>query len=660
MARAHTIQTDFSAGEVSPRLHSRIDIANYKRATKTLENAYVTPHGGVRRRQGTVFLGAVSNSSKPVKLLPFVYSKALAYTLVLNDSKIQFLTNATFILNGGPRYEIAHPYTDNELDDLRYAQSGNTLYIVHPNHPPKLIQRNTDTNWTLSDIGFINGAVTDYTYENAYITFRIISSTTQFEIGNYFTIITNGIGGISSITGPTIGSASAVGNGAISAVDLVDLDAPAETWTITCTYADSVRQEWSVVGSVSGSMTALWKTGDYPQTVSFHEQRLFFGGSPSNPQTVWASASGDYFNFRLGPLDSDALEYKIASNTYDDITHMQSARELLIMTYAAEFSMAGPNSSAISSSNAAVKAHTFHGANFVRPMRIGKEVVFVDRAGTKVRSITYSITEDANIAPDLTVFSEHITESGLIDFAYADNPDQIAWGVRNDGTAVTLTLYRDYEVVAWCRQITQGEFEQVEIIPTPVQDSVYFVVKRTVNGSTVRYIESLHPENILFVDCAMYLEDATAKTTWSGLDHLEGLEVGVLADGVVHPSLTVTNGTIELQYLANNVVVGLEYTTKVELLNPEFGDAANTSQGRQMSINKVILRFHAAKHCIVNNQEIIFRKTTDLLGEPIPLYQGDKELTRLGWGTQDTISITTDLPHEWHLLAVIIKALVNE
>lgn len=662
MANLQHFQNGFEWGEISERLLSRIDLPAYNKSAKRLENAYPFVHGGATKRRGTMFIGEVSNSTQTGRLIPFVHSLSSKYMLVLNGGKLQVIKDGAFVMVSGTStpYSTAIPYTEAELPQIRYAQSGTTMYLVHPNHPPRLLQRVTDTNWTLTDIAFTYRAVTGVTFSNAFVTFKLIASSTQFVAGDKFQIVTTG-GAITSF-GAVPGYTN-TGNGTIGGVGSMPGSTTSETWTITCVSATTTRQEWSVVGSVSGAAVSYWKTGNYPSTVSFFEQRLFFGASPQFPQHIWGSGAGDYLNMTVGNLDSDGLIVQIAGNDFNAIMHLVSARQLLPMTSSTEFSIAGPNNNAISGiSSNVIKDHTSHGSNFVRPVKIGREVVFIQRDGRRARAISYSATEDANIAPDITVFAEHITRAGsMVDMAFAQNPDFIAWVVRSDGQLLSLTLAREYETTAWARHVTEGRFEAVGSVPgSGTADDVYVIVRRTINGVTKRYVELFDYTDVdtAYVDSAVFYEGAATQVL-TGLGHLEGKTVNIVADGVVHPPRVVTGGSVTLQYKASNAIIGLGYTTTIELLNPEFGDVNSSSQGRRISIYDVVLRFMETINAKVNGVPMPFRTMAMNLDTRIPPFTGDMSIKKVGWSDTEEIEIVSDTPTPFTLLGVIVKAAVN-
>ena len=767
MPKLSRFLTSFEYGEISPRLLARVDLAAYNKACKTQENAYSLIHGGATKRRGTLFVGAVKNESQKARLIPFVFSNNTKFMLVLNGGKIQFLKNGAFVESSpGVRYELTMPYSEAELPYVQYAQSGNTMYLAHSNHYPQLLQRVSDTNWTLSNIPFIYDAVSDVTFSNAFVTFKIVNGSNVFQQDEFFTITTvaGAVTAISQVQSPlsalqsvvcsTIGSDITLsgiqtidgrvlvagdrvlvkdqttasqngiyivnagawtratdmdsaaecnnvyvriiggstlidkyykqtatvttigtdaltfeymeppGNGQVAGVASMPGSTTSETWTVTCTFSSSSRQEWSVVGSVSGAAVAYWKTGSYPQSVAFFEQRLFFGGSPNFPQHIWGSGAGDYLNFTVGNRDSDGVIVQIAGNDYNAITHMVSARNLMPMTTSTEFSLAGPSQLAISGiSSNVIKDHTRHGSNHVKPMRIGREVVFLQRDGKKMRAISYSVTEDANIAPDITIFAEHITRRySLIDMAFAADPDYIAWCIRADGQLLSLTLAREFETVAWARHKTLGEFEAVGTVPGESADYVYLSVKRTVNGATHRYIEMFDYESDVldaaYCDSALIYEGA-ATNTLAGLDHLEGETLVANVNGVYVPDLLVTGGEVTLPMSVTSATVGLPFITQFELLNPEFGNAEQSSQGKTVSIIDIVVRLQDTVHLKINGVVVPFRANSIGTDTAVQPYTGDRSVKSIGWRSPHNILITSETPTPMTILGVVIDAQVN-
>lgn len=654
MGNLQKILTDFSWGEISPQLLARVDLNQYNKATKTMVNAYPLVTGGCTRRPGTTYLAEVYNSNQTARIIPYVYSTTDSYLLIFNGGKIEFLKNGSFIKSGASNYQLTHTYSEAEIADITFAQAGNSIFLAHPNHPPRQLQRVTDTSWNLNTVAFTYQATTDYWYENYAIRFKILGGATKFVIGDRFNFSVSA----GSITGLTF---TGTGNGTIAQVSATNL-APNEAWTVQCVYSDASKQLWNVTGGSSGTAISTWRTGSYPAAVAFYDQRLWFAGSSDYPQSIWASKIGSFYDFTLGAADSDALSFTIASNNFDQVRHLVAARNLLPLTYAGEFSMAGGTNGTITPSQVKIQPQTFHGTSTVKPIRIAQEVVFIQRDGKKARAISYSVTEDANVAPDITLFADHITGTGVRDMCFAQDPHFVAWITRKDGTLVSLTLARDYETIGWARHTTDGQYENLASIPNAGSDDVYLIVKRTINGVTKRFIEKLDYNNV-WSDASLSttLGVGVKSSTFTGLSHLEGKTVDVVADGLVHPQVTVTGGSITLQYAVNSITVGLHYDTLIEILHPEFGgDPSSTVQGRKLSIYEAIFRFKDTVNCKVNGYQVPFRKNTDGLDKVISPYTGDKKVAVIGWRKPKNLKIEQVTPMPFTLLGIIIKAAINE
>ena len=162
MARVAVQLTNFTGGELSPRLDGRNDLAKYPTGCKTLENMIIFPHGSAARRSGTQFVAEVKDSTKETRLIPFEFSTTQTYILEFGDQYIRFYKDNGQILSGGSAYEISSPYLEAELFDIKYAQSADVMYICHPNHAVRKLSRTGHTAWTLTEVDFQNGPFMDH------------------------------------------------------------------------------------------------------------------------------------------------------------------------------------------------------------------------------------------------------------------------------------------------------------------------------------------------------------------------------------------------------------------------------------------------------------------------------------------------------------------
>ena len=354
----------------------------------------------------------------------------------------------------------------------------------------------------------------------------------------------------------------------------------------------------------------------------------------------------------------------MSSDQINPILHLAQVKTLVALTYGGEFTITGGIEKPITPTNIQVKNQSVYGCNRVRPVRIGNELYFVQRAGRKLRAMAYKYDSDAYGSPDMSVLSEHITESGIVSMAYQQEPESILFMPRADGVLATMTVDRDQDVIGWARQTTDGQVESVASIPTIGGDQIWALVRRTVNGGTKRYIERFVEG--CHVDDGISATNPSGQATWTGLDHLEGKTVDIVADGVPMQQQVVSAGQVTLPRTAKEVQIGLPFVTRVKTLTPEVQGSTGTAQGNSMRIGEITLRFLNTTGCKVKGQgveqTISFRNLgEDVLDQPPPNFSGVKRLENLGWERGEAqLEIIQDQPLPFHLLSVIKKMTIND
>jgi len=262
----------------------------------------------------------------------------------------------------------------------------------------------------------------------------------------------------------------------------------------------------------STSATKFWREGawstyrGFPRAIGLYEQRLYFGGTTSYPTWFWASKSADFENFDDGLLDDDGLSFPVASAESNPILWMEGMDVMQMGTAGGEaVARAGSQDEPLTPSNVAVRAQSAYGSAIIQGMSVGDAVLFIQRQGRRLREMAYTIEKDRYVSPDLTLLSEHITQSGILQMGFARQPDPTVMLVRADGQLAVLTYNREQNVTAWARWVTDGVFESVASVYGDPVDEIWFAVRRTINGETVRYIERMAIE-----------VDADAETSASG------------------------------------------------------------------------------------------------------------------------------------------------
>ena len=417
---------------------------------------------------------------------------------------------------------------------------------------------------------------------------------------------------------------------------------------------ESPPSAWTLEASVWNS------NAGYPCTGALFEQRLAVAGSPRYPQTVWGSRSGLFFDFTIGTNADDAFSFSLPSTgQINPILRMVTAKALMPLTYGGEYTMEGGNGEPLTPASVKANSPSVYGCNHVKPLRVGNEVLFVQRAGRKIRSLAYRIESDTYNAPDLTVLAEHITVSGITDMAYQQEPYSRLWCVRADGKMATLTLDRDEGVIAWCPQQTDGMYESCASVPNATGDEVWCIVQRNIGGQVKRYVERFDPG--YYTDSGIVGTDQAGKAVWAGIGHLEGKSVAVRADRVYLGMFTVTGGQVELPRTARDVQIGLPFTNFVTLLRPEIQAGDGTSQGNAQRVHEVSVLLMETVGCKINDEELAFREFgEDVLDFAPDPFSGFKRGGLTEWSRgNETITIKQDMPYPFHLLAVVRKLTVN-
>jgi hypothetical protein len=678
MPRASWIQNNFNGGEWSPLAYGRSDIAKYKNGLATCLNYVPTAQGGLTRRPGTRYI-ASTKSNQSVRLVPFEFSITQAYVLEFGPSYVRFYTNDCQLLNGGTPYEVATPYGAGDLWDLSFAQSADTLYIVHPNYAPRKLQRGGPTSWTLNTISFLDGP---YLILNSVTGTTLTSSVAGPGAATVTASSTTGINGGTGFTANDVGRVIRLKSGT--------------TWgwgTIT-SFTDSthVGVTWTTaVGTTASSVWRLgvWSTANgYPRAVAFNQDRLVFAGCTQYPARIDGSNTSDYENFAPSGtdgtvVDSNAISFTLNSTKVNVINWLLSDEwGLLAGTASGEWVIAASTQqNAVTPTNVTAKMTSAYGSTNVIPAKMGKATLFVQRTKRKLREMTYQFTLGTFQAPDISVVAEHLTKSGIKQMAPAMAPQPVLWITRADGTLVGMSYDKDQEVLGWHQHSLGGYsdaaqtlppvVESVAVIPSPNtdRDEVWVSVQRYINGSVVRTVEYMNKywedgdatADAFFVDCGATYSGAST-TTVTGLTWLVGQTVSVLADGSVHPTCVVDGtGKITLSRSASTVQVGLGYNSTGKTLRIEAGAADGTAQGKLKRIHRAIFRFFQSVGLNVQSTNGTafpepWRTSADKMDNPVALYTGDKRWAWDGsYELEGQVSWTQSDPLPSNVLMVVAQ-----
>jgi len=655
MPRTTLALTSFVSGEFSAKMDGRSDFDKYSSGTKTLENFLIHPQGAATRRVGTQFIAEVKDSTKKTRLIPFEFSTTQTYILEFGDQYIRFYKDKGQILSGGSAYEISTPYLEAELFDIKFAQSADVMYIVHPNHETNKLSRTGHTSWTLNEVVFTDGP---YLAPNT----TAITLTPSATSGSGITITASTNAFVSTDVNRLVSFSN--GYARITAFN-----------SATNVTADVEDDFDNTTATTDWKLGAFSDTTGHPSCVSFFEQRLVFAGTISEPQTLYFSKAGDYENMTAGTNADDAMVYTIASNQVNAIRYMKAVRTLVVGTTGGEFTVSADGTdAAVTPTNVTIKRQSSFGAANVDAIPAGNAILFLQKAKRKIRELQYNFDSDGYQAADLTILNDTVTKSGINEMVFQQEPDSIIWCVRDDGVLAGLTYQRSENVVAWHRHIFGGSFGSgnavcetaATISGTLTEDELWVIVKRTINSTTKRYIECFSnfdfdetdATDFKFLDSHLSYSGAST-TTLSGLSHLEGQTVSILADGSVHANKTVSSGSITLDRAVTKACVGLPYNSVLQTMRIEGGAAEGTSQGKTKRISKVVLRLFETVGVkvgpsLTDLETVPFRTTSSALSSPVDtLLAGDREIEfRDDYNSDGFIFVKQDQPLPCSILAI--------
>mgnify|MGYP001281081280 CR=1 FL=1 len=428
-------------------------------------------------------------------------------------------------------YEIASPYVEADLFQIKFTQSADVIYLVHPTYAPRKLTRTAHTAWTLDVINFLDGP---------YLTTNTTGTTltpSAFS-GAGITLTASSIVGINNDTGfqsTDVGRLIRIKEGSVwGYVKIVG-------WTSTTVVTADVISTLTNNSAKTTWRMGFWSgTTGYPSCVVFHEDRLMFGGSPASPQRLDGSRTSDYENFAPTETDgsvgpSNALAFSFNSNDVNVVRWLAADEKGLITGTVGNEWLVRPSSfgEALTPTNINAKKSTSYGSADIQPVQVGKATLFIQRAGRKLREMTYFYDADGFRASDITVLAEHVTGNGITQLAYQREPQSIVWGVRNDGVLTSMLYERDVDNinVGWARHVIGGYsdaansdavVESVGVIPSPGTEryDTWLIVRRRINGRTVRYVEYLsklfedldEQREAFFVDSGLTYDDPKTIT----------------------------------------------------------------------------------------------------------------------------------------------------
>lgn len=550
-------------------------------------------------------------------------------------------------------YQVTTTYSITDLKTLKFAQSADTLYLVHPSYAPRKLTRTGHTSWTLSTITFVDGPYYDENLVTPNTAKSTITITPSAATGactltaSSALWVSTDVGRIvRTKEGSTWGYATITGYTSTTVVNATVVD------TLTNTTAKSV---WR--------LGAWGDTPGYPSCVTIFEQRLCFAATSTEPSRVWLSTTGSYEDYSPSATggtvaESDAVTYQLGSNRVNKIQWMSGSRQLFLGTAGEEFVFQGSNYSAVSATNPPlVRSGTTEGSANLPPVRIGNRVLFIQRSLRELRELTYNDTEDSLITEEVSLIAEHFIRKPryLITMAYQNKPNRTIWAVRDDGQLLAFCNYFIEKVRAWALMgstASSGLYKWVAVIPSVdlLDDQAWFIMRRTINGVNKYFVEMQNQDTS--VHCGLTYSGAAVDTV-SGLDHLNGETVSIVGDGAVYDTQVVARGSVNLAYgtstgpAASSIYVGLKITPNPSLttLEPVIKDQIGTGRYRRKHWASIAVELEDTLGLTINGKtQVQYRTPADPMDSVEPSFTGAKQIANLGWSRDGSISMEQTLP----------------
>ncbi|WP_445679218.1 hypothetical protein [Radicibacter daui] len=648
MSEVRQLKTSFAAGELSPHLFGRGDLRAYENGARRLENVLIEPTGGIVRRPG---LRYVATARGPGRLIEFQFNTAQTYLLVFTAGRV------TVLREGAEIASLAAPWSAAQLAALGWTQSADTLLLCHPEVSPRVLTRHTadEGGWTLAPWAFAEEPATD----------PVAAATLMLVRQPYYGFGAPGVTLKPSATGGTltlVASADVFRNGhdglifrlggrQLRLVAIADSRQASAVALETLASTDAT-EDWEE--------PAFSPVRGWPASAAFHQGRLVIGGSRDLPNRLWFSKAGQLWNFDNGTgLDDEAIEAALLSDQVDAIRQIFPGRDLQIFTSGAEWVAAGDPLTPATIRLVRQTRIGSYSVSSLPPVNVDGATLFVGRSGRELREFLYTDAEAAYVASDLALLARPLVEAP-VDIRF-DAARRLVYLVRADGGVACLTLYREQQIAAWSRLVTQGFIRSVAL----VGEEATFLVERAGRF----FIEVL--DDALGSDAALSGANPAGAVRWSGLDHLDGRQVVIKADGAVLPPLPVRQGAITLENPVAALEAGLPFTHIVEPLPPGLLGDSLPAQSGLLRLVELVLRLAGTADLACDTGAGLAGVPLGArrlaagarLDEPPPPFSGDVRLSALGWARDPMVPlwrIEGSAPLPFCLLSVTSKLKVTD
>ncbi len=633
--QARTYQTNFSAGQMDPRMLGREDVGIFSNSATTLTNSSPLVQGGVRRRPGTKYLATETGHTR---LERFRFNSTQLYIFAFSNTELKIFNAAGSLL----QTLTSQPWTATTMWEMRMTTSGDTTIIVHEDFMMKKLLRTGASTFTISDFVFEAHSSGYPRYHPFYkfaddaITLNPSGTTGSITLttsADYWT--SAHVGSIVRYKGKEL---DVTGYTSATVVDATVRE------TLPASTADAEWDE-NVFSAANG----------YARSTTFHPRRLWFGGSRDLPNFMWGSKSNAFFNFDVGTgLDDESVQGGLGQDEVNNIMHLHSGRHLQIFTDSAVLYLRESDSQPITPAAYDPRFSVPYGTSNVTPVRFDGATIFVQDTGKVVRELLWNDLQDSYVGEPISLVSNDMindVQQMTVFYGNTTGPEQWALIINADGTCAIYHSVRSEKIAAWYPWTTTGNFESV----TELNGIVYTSVKRTIPSSTVvYYLEEFDFDKT--VDCSATLSSVSG-TTWGGLAHLvsggSGYSASVVDGNLYHGLFTInSSGQVTLDETATAPIGGLDFTRTIKDMPVVISGPSGSNAGVMKRVGQVVLRVFESVNFSVSGQEFLIRQVDDdLEADPTPV-DGQHIFYLSGWTRTGQVTITQTAPLPFTLLSI--------
>tara|TARA_S200002703_G_scaffold153831_1_gene155821 strand:+ start:826 stop:2757 length:1932 start_codon:yes stop_codon:yes gene_type:complete len=640
MALLRQFYTNFTAGEISPLLSSRVDSDAYRNGVKTLENFRMRAQGGVIRRPGLRYLQTLSNTTYQTE--PYIYDADEAYILIFSNTQIDIVdfSDPTNIL----QTLTSQKWTTAMIGQLKVAQSADTMIVVHPDMEMQKITRTSASNFTVTDYAFDSS---NNFIHQPYYKFVAESITLKPQSANT---------GSQTITASSaIFDSSWVGE----EVEFTDSNDVVHHVGITAYLSSTTVTGTFDTAPANTTARTTWKEQvfstrrGYARSVIFHDQRLVFGGSKSLPNHLFFSQVGEYFNFDPGTgLDNESIQVQIAENQISEIKSLASFRHLAIFTSESELYVPTVDERPLTPSTITIKRQSSFGTGNVQPKEFDSAILFITRSKGSIREFIFSDLSQAYESDAITILAGHLVGEPTdmeVQREASDQVESYLYAINSDGDLPVFVSIRKEKLQGWCKYTTEGSFKNI----VNVNRRIFAIVERTIDGSTETRLELF--DNNYHLDSASKYTSGSPTASWT-VSHLPNTNVYVKSGNYSLGQFTTdASGNITLSDLVDEIEVGINYTPTLTTLPAEFQLQDGVSVGQKRRVVRALLDLNESLNVQIQGTNLLIRRVTSNLSLAPDAITEKKEVYLLGWGREGNITVSQDQPLPLAINGVLVE-----